>query len=509
MTRNPKLDFCQRFVHLQGERIRFAGRPYLPAIYASQGRNVVLRASRQVEKSTFLVNTLVFELCRQPRISILLVCPRWEQAWVFMQSRLLPALRESPLVRRKLLGNTTGRPKISHVVFDNQSQLFVRAAYHNADSSRGISADLLVVDEVQDIAAGDLPVLQETLSHSQMARTILTGTPKLIENHLEAAFARSTANEWTIQCPGCSADVILDEQVLGLRGIECHACQQPLDPATGRWVARNPDSNWGDGYWINHLMVPWVNYDAILERRSVYDLAKFKNEVLGLSTTLGEHVVTRAELEACCSDRPKIETFESVPRSVRDRVIAGIDWGGGVLSRTVVVIGWMRSDFVFEIGAFYRFRADEDPNSLLDAVADICRKLQVRFLVADGGGNGLVYNRLLLDRLKHLQNLRAVLYSTADQQPRQDGVLWKWTVNRSASIGALFARVRKRILVFPRREDCSSYLDEFACELVDYDEMNRTVRYTHPASMHDDALHAANYALLLGIQLHHAQSAAY
>jgi len=44
--------------------------------------------------------------------------------------------------------------------------VFVRAAYHSADAARGISADLLLVDEFQDIAAGDLPVLQETLSHS-------------------------------------------------------------------------------------------------------------------------------------------------------------------------------------------------------------------------------------------------------------------------------------------------------------------------------------------------------
>ena len=75
----------------------------------------------------------------------------------------------------------------------------------SADAARGISADLLLVDEFQDIAAGDLPVLQETLSHSTDGRTILTGTPKSIDNHLSAVFHQSTANEWTMTCEGCAS----------------------------------------------------------------------------------------------------------------------------------------------------------------------------------------------------------------------------------------------------------------------------------------------------------------
>jgi hypothetical protein len=55
-----KLSFCERFVYLNRELISFAGRPYLPAIYASTARNIVLRCSRQTEKSTFLVNSILY-----------------------------------------------------------------------------------------------------------------------------------------------------------------------------------------------------------------------------------------------------------------------------------------------------------------------------------------------------------------------------------------------------------------------------------------------------------------
>ena len=45
-----------------------------------------------------------------------------------------------------------------------------------------------------------------------------------------------------------------------------------------------------------------------------------------------------------------------------------------------------------------------------------------------------------------------------------------------------------------------SYLDEFACEVAEYDDINRTVRYSHPETQQDDAMHATNYALLVGIR---------
>jgi hypothetical protein len=66
----------------------------------------------------------------------------------------------------------------------------IRAAFHCADPARGIDADLLLGDEFQDIASGHLPVLEETLSHSDLRQVVLTGTPKSIDNHLESVFRR-------------------------------------------------------------------------------------------------------------------------------------------------------------------------------------------------------------------------------------------------------------------------------------------------------------------------------
>lgn len=435
---------------------------------------------------------------------MLFVAPRLEQALVFVRSRLFPSLQQSPLIRRTLLGRRGRRPQLMKIEFSNGSALHVRAAYHSADASRGLSAQVLLVDEFQDIAAGDLPILEETMSQAEHGRTILTGTPKSVDNHLEGRFSMATANEWTIDCPQCGKGIILDERILGPSSINCPQCVAPLDARLGRWVPRNPDATWGESFSINHLMVPWFSYDKVLMIQQTYDICRFKNEVLGLPTTLGEHLVTRAELEACCTELPMAETQDLVPPEGRARLIAGVDWGGGGTSRTVLVIGFMRSDYVFQICRMERFAATEEPELVLKAIANRCAQFQVRFIAADGGGNGSVYNRLLFDRYRAQAGLFAIFYGSSRQEPRQDGVLFTWMINRTASIGVLFSRVKKQTILFPRVSDSSSYLEEFACEVSEYDDVNRSVRYSHPETMPDDCLHATNYALSLAVYAHSA-----
>ena len=128
-------------------------------------------------------------------------------------------------------------------------------------------------------------------------------------------------------------------------------------------------------------------------------------------------------------------------------------------------------------------------------------------LAADGGGNGYVFNRLLVDKLQQRCLLYAIHYSTSGQGPCQDGLLWRWTVSRSWSIGGVFSRVKKRSIFFPRLQDCRSYPEELACETAEYDAHQRSIKHSHPETQPDDSLHATNYALLMGVRQHAAKNA--
>jgi hypothetical protein len=246
-------------------------------------------------------------------------------------------------------------------------------------------------------------------------------------------------------------------------------------------------------------MVPWVGYGEILQKQISYDPAKFRNECLGLPTMLGDHIVTRAEVEACCSQRPMAHSVRDVPPHAVPWLVVGIDWGGGVAARTVLTIGYMRRNNVFEVCHLSSFAANEDPNYLLQQVAQRCRQFGVRFIGADGGGSGFHLNRLLVGAVG--LPMYSIFYTQSDHAPRQNGVLWDWSVHRSATIGTLFQRIKARLISFPRIEDCSSFLDEFSCEVAEYNEHMRTLKYTHPETQPDDAMHATNYALLMATRM--------
>lgn len=230
-----RFDWCESFIYLRGVPLSFEGRPYLPAVYNSPARRIVMRCSRQVEKTTFICNMVCHTAVTIPGVHIVVVFPRREQASVFAKSRLRPVITESPLIRRILLGTRPKEPQVNHMRFINGSEVYIRAAYHSADAVRGIDADYLLIDEYQDVVGGDLPILEQTLSHSPHRRVFLTGTPKTVDNHLEDAFNRSTANEWRVPCK-CGEAVFLDEKCLGPVGPICPKCQAAIQPSLGRMV---------------------------------------------------------------------------------------------------------------------------------------------------------------------------------------------------------------------------------------------------------------------------------
>ncbi len=161
-----------------------------------------------------MANTIIYEALTNPAARILFVAPRFEQGLTFSHERLRPMLKDSPIIRRALLGRGC-RLRVNDIEFSSGARLHLRAAFHSADACRGLSANMLLVDEVQDVAAGYVPVLLETLSHATFPRTIFAGTPKLVDNHLEGMFTQSTANHWTISCRQCGVGVTIDERCFG------------------------------------------------------------------------------------------------------------------------------------------------------------------------------------------------------------------------------------------------------------------------------------------------------
>src|SRR5437764_6814328 len=165
--------FCEFAVRLNQHPFSLADRPHFWAIYESAARNIVIRASRQCEKSTFLANRIIYDAIHSPGARILLVSPRQEQGELFSRDRLQPMILNSPLVCQVLWPHKQRSMPVTNIQFANGSRVYFRSAFRDANGVRGISATSLLLDEFQDIAHGELGVIQETIRHAPNACTVL------------------------------------------------------------------------------------------------------------------------------------------------------------------------------------------------------------------------------------------------------------------------------------------------------------------------------------------------
>ena len=495
--------FCTSSVRLDGAPVRFDRRPYLEAIHDVHDRNVILRTSRQVEKSTYLNHRVVHHLVSRPGSAVIYVVPREQQARSFANTRVHPAILESPLVRSFLGLQKRGSLPVKDIGFPNGSWLHIRSAYHSADSVRGLSASMLVVDEFQDVASGILPILQETLSHASTPITLLAGTPKLVTNQLERYFAASTANEWVVRCGGCGDDVRVSEECLGDSGPVCPGCKSPVDFRQGRWVPGNPGSTWGEGFSIHAMMTPWKTYDQVRSARAHYHAEQFRNEVLGLPTDLGSLEITRDMLEACCRDRPQYGGRDDLPGWAHPTLVAGIDWGNGNDSSTSVVIGSLGPDDVFHVWRWSLLPPTRQREDTWQAVIRLCEQFGVTAVAADARGGGIRANRVLYDGLgrESAPPIIGIRYESSDGPRTKDGTIWSMGIDQAKWISGMFSRIRLRTIGLPTSPDNEIPFQHLLSVTASYNDIDRVITFVHPPDQPNDMVHALAYALVVGSSL--------
>lgn len=298
--------------------------------------------------STTLGNKMIGYSCLNNHFRSLFVSASAEQAKVFSYDRVSDVISISPLV--KAYTNSFLTNAVFHKKFINYSQIRMRYAYLTADRVRGIPADLITIDEIQDILVDNIPVIEECASHSEWKLFIYSGTPKSLDNTLEQYWSNfSTQNEWLVPCkrhgtpknPSSWHWNILDESNIGKKGLICDRCHEPIDPycPEAQWAALNPQNKNNkdkvvfEGFRIPQLMVPWIlktekGWREILQKLERYSRQDLYNEVLGLSYDSGIRPITKAQLKANCKNNIRLgdyEHFRNLTSAIP--VFAGIDWG--------------------------------------------------------------------------------------------------------------------------------------------------------------------------------------
>lgn len=485
----------------------FKERPHLRRIYDTSSRRVLLMCARQVEKSTMLGNISLTYSCIVPGYRTLYVSPSATQTKTFSADRIKEPLETSPILKQfttKMLSQN-----ILEKQFVNRSKITLRYAFLNADRCRGIPAWALLLDEIQDILNDNIPVIEACQNHApkHWRRNIYSGTPKSLDNTIETYWSTmSTQNEWVVPCEGCSAWNILGEKNIGKKGIICSKCGKKLHAQHERaqWAAQRKYDDVKvpfEGYRISQLMVPWVDWNEVLIAYERHGRDKFYNEVLGISYDSGLRPLTRAQVQACCN--PDVSMLDTKPyklMSAAQPVFAGIDWGTGENSYTVISFcTYVNRKF----RCFYmrRFVGEyTEPERQMDTIVELCKYFNVALIGCDYGGGFYPNDRLVREfgvnkvwKYQYVSNPKATY--------KWNGDFKRFQLHRTEVMSSIFNAIkRRRECEFPKWEEFEKpYAQDMLNIFTEPNKLLRMIQYKHAIDKPDDSFHSFLYAWIVSM----------
>lgn len=423
----------QTTAHLLPLLFNLNGRPYsLKNHFAFESffrtrmpRNLVIKAGRQVSKSTSLAAKQILVATSKSYFNILTVTPLFEQVRRFSGNYVGPFINQSPV--KSLWINTSTINSVLQRSFRNYSQLFFSFALLDADRIRGINAAAVNIDEVQDMDRDHIPIIRETMSGSEQGGIMqFTGTPKTLDNTLEGLWVRSSQAEWMISCPACHYDNIpcmshdlekmigpwhedIGEEHNGKKPATlCAKCGQSVNPRKGRWMHRYPERRWDYvGYHIPQLIMPMHyakpdKWSILLgKQRGVGNTTTgmFYNEVLGESYDTGMKLVTKTELENAGILHKNTEEEALQRMHGYDYRILSVDWGGGgedEVSFTTMAVMGMRGDGRIDVIFGKRLLTPHDHMAEAAECLRIFNKFKCSRLAHDYTGAGSIRETLIV-----------------------------------------------------------------------------------------------------------------
>lgn len=330
-------------------------RPFSPLFNADRPKRLLLQSGRQVGKSLATAVCGIILPGQNPNFTSLITTPLGEQVRRFSVNYVKPLMQDSPFPF--LWKNPFTKSTIYQHEFPNRSNLIFSFASLSADRIRGISADAVSFDEIQDFNTENLPVIESTADASKYGMIQYTGTPKSLDNTINGLWMKSSQAEWVIKCPHCgfwnipSAEHNLLEMIGPWHpdiseekpGTICASCKKPINPRFGHWQHRYPERRERfAGYHIPQVIMPlhFANagkWRTLIEKQqgaAHTSQALFYNEILGESVDAGQKLVSSTDLiQAGClpwKNNPYDPSEEIMKR--RDRYVwttIAADWSGG------------------------------------------------------------------------------------------------------------------------------------------------------------------------------------
>lgn len=485
------------------------------AIYDGKYDRMLLKTARQVGKSVTIASFMIAEAIGHPGFKAYYISPSQEQTRKFSYTRISKILAYSPDLRKGF----AGAEAIDNVllrILRNGSEMAFTYAQDNADRARGFSADRCCFDECQDILyEAVIPVIEETMSNSHYQYSVYAGTPKTMENTMEFLWGESSRSEWCMRCSGCGKYTFIDDvKAIGKLGPECLACRKALSPRDGQWVDMAKGSMI-KGFHISQAIMPenvpaawqpgteehtqatdrWKKFLYKMET-PLYGESRFRNECLGVSTSMGVRLLTKEALEVLCDESNEITRLPTnTSKKEVTRCFAGVDWSGGgaeikgseglFKSRTVLHI-WGEYQGRLKT-MYYKVFPNGHAAGWIDEIVELCNAWGVVMIVGDAG-EGALANSLLRAKLGDHRVL-AVRYMALSKPMEWNANSQTYSLDRTTIIDNYARFLLHKQVIFPKLAQAKLAIEDILSVYEEVTAQGRKV-WRHAPTKPDDCLHA-------------------
>ncbi len=447
-------------------------------------KRTVLKCGRQVSKSTSLSAQNILQAATFPYFSIIITLPQSSQAKDFSRDRMLPFFTHSILTPfisdRKCVRN------VLHQTFVNGASIRLNYTLGNVGRVRGKSSDKNVYDETQDLDWEELSIVRACMDASKYQIEQYAGTPKTLENTIQALWEDSSQAEWVIKCKACRHINIPSQEfhvlkMIGLKGVICAKCGKPLNPRTGSWWHKYPDRRRDfSGYHVPQIVMP-MHYDddekwyELIRKRDGFQTspAGFSNEVLGESCDMGVRLVTLTELKEASNLNFKNSYKEGISQLKNYTLrVMGVDWGGGgkdeVSFTTISVVG-MLPNGKLEVIFMERLHAAIAYHEEESIILQYFKAFQCHYLAHDFGGSGDMKEYILINAGLPAKQVIPFLYTGSSNyfikysEPSDSSTRQYWSLNKTRSLLMTIGAIKTGFIRFPQFESCKDLLNDFLC----------------------------------------------
>jgi len=297
---------------------------YLVDIYQDQSQVLVLDKAAQMGASEYAVS-YALQAADERMATVLYIFPTDTHVSDFSSARIGPAIEasaylESIVVEGGAEGGKRGADRVTlkrirdRFIYLRGGQVKVNG---QAPQLKSIDADVIILDEVDEIDPRAPSIAEKRLGHSKIAEQRWISTPTYPGVGIHAKWMETDQREWHVRCEACRelqpltlALLVREWDDLGRptgwnKGLECRKCGKTLNRlGRGVWVPAYPGRKIA-GYHLTKLFSPTANLETLVLALQTTDETKRRetyNQDLGEPYTPRGGQITDEVLDECRRD---------------------------------------------------------------------------------------------------------------------------------------------------------------------------------------------------------------